>query len=220
MVYVQGGTFTMGCTSEQGDDCDGDEKPTHNVTLSSYYMGKFEVTQALWKAVMGSNPSNFKGDNLPVENVSWEDCKDFIISLNAKTGGNFRLPTEAEWEYAARGGNRRDGTKYSGGYNMNNVGWYADNSGSTTHTVGTKSPNGLGIYDMSGNVWEWCNDWYGSYSSSLQTNPQGASSSSRRVLRGGSWYNGARYCRVSFRGNLTPTGRADGNGFRLAFSSK
>ena len=204
MVYVSGGTFTMGATSEQGSDADSDEKPTHRVTLSSYYIGKYEVTQAEWRAVMGSNPSNFKGDNLPVENVSWNDCQTFISKLNSLTGKNFRLPTEAEWEFAARGGNNSRGYKYSGSNDIGSVAWYDGNSGSKTHSVGQKSPNELGLYDMTGNVWEWCQDWYGNYSSSSQTNPTGPVSGSYRVYRGGSWVNLAGYCRVSNRGSITP----------------
>ena len=201
MVYVAGGTFTMGCTSEQGGDCDSDEIPAHSVTLSSYYMGKFEVTQALWKAVMGNNPSSFKGDNLPVEQVSWEDCQEFIRKLNDKTGQKFRLPTESEWEYAARGGNKSKSYRYSGSNSIDNVAWYYGNSGSTTHAAGTKIPNELGIYDMSGNVWEWCGDWYGSYSSGSQTNPTGASSGTYRVLRGGGWgsYASTAVCPIAAR---------------------
>lgn len=218
MVYVSGGTFTMGGTSEQGEDAESYEKPTHSVTLSDYYIGKYEVTQAQWRAVMGSNPSHFTGDNLPVEKVSWNDIQDFITKLNAQTGKNYRLPTEAEWEYAARGGNKSKGYKYSGSNTIDDVAWYTDNSSSKTHPVGTKQPNELGIYDMSGNVFEWCQDWYGSYSSSSQTNPTGPSRGSRPVLRGGSWYYFADYCRVSFRNYYTPDYRSNGNGFRLACS--
>ena len=214
MIAVKGGTFTMGCTSEQSD-CWGDEKPTHNVTLSDYYIGKFEVTQELWQAVMGSNPSDFKGNNLPVEQVSWNDVQEFITKLNQKTGANFRLPTEAEWEYAARGGNKSNSYKYSGSNTIGNVAWYWDNSNSETHQVGTKSPNELGIYDMSGNVWEWCQDWYGDYSSGSQTNPIGSSSGSFRVLRGGSWNNRARLCRVSLRNYYFPDRGSYYFGFRL-----
>ena len=202
MVKVTGGTFSMGATSEQGGDAYGDEKPTHKVTLSDYYMCKYEVTQALWKAVMGGNPSRFKGDNLPVEQVSWIDCKRFIEKLNSLTGLRFRLPTEAEWEFAARGGNNSRGYKYAGGNTIGDVAWYDGNSSSRTHPVGTKKANELGLYDMSGNVWEWCSDWYGSYSSSLQTNPAGpstGSTGSNRVGRGGCWYLHAGYCRVSHR---------------------
>ena len=216
MVYVSGGTFTMGATSEQGSDAWDDEKPAHSVTLSGYYIGKYEVTQKLWKAVMGSNPSNFKGDNLPVERVSWNDVQEFLRKLNAMTGKNYRLPTEAEWEFAARGGNSSRGYKYSGGNSIGNVAWFGSNSGSRTHAVGTKSPNELGIYDMSGNVYEWCQDWYGSYSSSSQRNPQGPNSGSSRVYRGGSWSNNAGRCRVSFRLYNTPGGRDSYLGFRLA----
>jgi len=214
MVFVAGGTFTMGCTAEQGNDCYDDEK-TISVTLSSYYIGKYEVTQGLWKAVMGSNPSHFTGnDSLPVERVSWNMVKVFIDSLNRKTGKTYRLPTEAEWEYAARGG-KSGGFKYSGSDNINNVAWYGDNSDSKTHVVGTKAPNGLGIYDMSGNVWEWVSDWYGSYSSGAQTNPTGPTSGSNRVYRGGSWYGSARNCRVSYRDSYYPDFSNYGMGFRL-----
>ena len=217
MVYVEGGTFTMGATSEQKKP-DDDEKPTHRVSLSSFYIGKYEVTQALWKAVMGSNPSRFEGDNLPVENVSWNDCQTFLRKLNAMTGKNFRLPTEAEWEFSARGGNLSRGYQYSGSKKIDDVAWYRNNSGSKTHNVGTKAPNELGIYDMSGNVWEWCQDWKGSYSSSAQTNPKGPISGSFRVYRGGSWDFGARNCRVAFRIDGAPDFRIFNLGFRLALS--
>lgn len=218
MVYVSGGTFTMGATSEQGSEAEDDEKPVHSVTLSSFYICKYEVTQALWQAVMGSNPSKWKGDDLPVETVNWDDCQTFIRKLNALTGKNFRLPTEAEWEFAARGGNNSRGYKYAGSNNIGDVAWYDDNSGSKTHVVGTKSPNELGIYDMSGNVWEWCQDWYGSYSSASQTNPTGASSGSCRVLRGGGWSYRARSCRSSFRLISTPDYRNYIRGLRLVLS--
>ena len=217
MVRVEGGTFTMGATTEQGEDADADEKPAHRETLSTYYIGRYEVTQRLWKAVMGNNPSEHKGDDFPVENVSWEDCQKFIAKLNQLTGKRFALPTEAQWEYAARGGNKSRGYKYSGSSNIGTVAWYYDNSGNQTHRVGTKQANELGLYDMSGNVWEWCQDWYGEnyYSSSSKTNPQGPSNGSGRVLRGGcSWIN-ARNCRVSNRGNGTPVYRFDIYGFRL-----
>ena len=216
MVRVEGGTFTMGATSEQGSDADSDEKPTHQVTLSSFSIGKYEVTQEEWQAVMGDNPSNFKGAKHPVEEVSWNDCQEFIRKLNAITGKHFRLPTEAEWEYAARGGNRCIGYKYSGSDNLDRVAWYDSNSGNTTHDIGQKSPNEIGLFDMSGNVREWCADWYGSYKSNSQSNPGGPSSGSYRVFRGGSWFNVARRCRVSDRHDLTP-GDSDFNlGLRLA----
>ena len=216
MVRVDGGTFRMGATSEQGNDADRDEYPVHSVTLSGYYIGKTEVTQALWKAVMGSNPSHFKGDNLPVERVSWNDCQEFIRKLNSMTGQNFRLPTEAEWEFACRGGNNSRGYKYSGGNYIDNVAWYSDNCGNITHPVATKSPNELGIYNMSGNVWEWCSDWYGDYSSSAQTNPKGSYGGSNRVLRGGSEASIARHCRSSNRHNDNPAYRDNTLGLRLA----
>jgi len=215
MKRVAGGTFQMGATSEQGSDAYDDEKPVHSVTVSTFYMGETEVTQALWKAVMGSNPSNWKGDNLPVETVSWNDCQEFIRKLNSLTGRSFRLPTEAEWEFAARGGSRSGGTKYAGSNSIGSVAWYDDNSGSKTHSVKGKSPNELGLYDMSGNVWEWCGDWYGDYGSGSQTNPKGPSSGSRRVLRGGGWDISARYCRVSSRSYCGPDGRFIDLGFRL-----
>ena len=205
MVEVVGGTFTMGATAEQGSDAGKAEKPAHQVTLSSYMIGKTEVTQELWEAVMGSNPSEFNGSNLPVENVSWEDCQTFIRKLNALTDKNFRLPTEAELEFAARGGNNSRGYKYSGSNTVSNVAWYKDNSSSTTHPVATKAPNELGIYDMSGNVEEWCNDGYGDYTSASQTNPTGPNSGSSRVYRGGSWFYYAFACRVSGRGYTDET---------------
>ena len=217
MVYVEGGTFTMGATSEQKKP-DDDEKPTHRVSLSSFYIGKYEVTQALWKAVMGSNPSRFEGDNLPVERVSWNDCQTFLRKLNAMTGKNFRLPTEAEWEFSARGGNLSRGYQYSGSKKIDDVAWYRNNSGSKTHNVGTKAPNELGIYDMSGNVWEWCQDWEGSYSSSAQTNPKGPSCGSFRVVRGGGWNFIAGCCRVAFRIYYAPDASGGPVGLRLALS--
>ena len=216
MIAVEGGTFQMGATSEQGGDADIDEKPVHSVTLSDYYIGETEVTQELWQAVMGSNPSNFsENPQRPVEMVSWNDCQEFITQLNQLTGKNFRLPTEAEWEYAARGGDRSQGYKYSGSNTIGNVAWYGDNSNSQTHNVKTRSPNELGIYDMSGNVWEWCQDWKGNYNSGSQTNPTGPSSGSYRVYRGGSWFNGARLCRVSNRRDSNPDDRNGYLGLRL-----
>lgn len=215
MVYVKGGTFTMGCTSEQGSDCDYDEKPAHSVTLSDYYIGETEVTQALWKAVMGSNPSHSEGDNLPVGNVSYDDIMVFISKLNSLTGRTFRLPTEAEWEYAARGGKKSCGYKYSGSDSIAAVAWYGGNSGGKPHPVAQKQANELGLYDMTGNVLEWCQDWYGSYDSWNQTNPKGPNTGSYRVLRGGSWFYGAMHCRVASRYYNSPGNRSDNDGFRV-----
>ena len=218
MMPVEAGTFTMGATSEQVNP-DSDEKPTHQVTLTNnYYIGQTEVTQALWKAVMGRKPSRFMGDNRPVEKVSWNDCQKFITKLNSLTGQKFRLPTEAEWEYAARGGKKSQGYQYSGSNNLEEVAWYYDNSSSQTHDVATKQPNELGVYDMSGNVWEWCQDWYGSYSSTSQTNPTGATSGSYRVNRGGSWRNNAGYCRSSNRSSNSPDNTYFNLGLRLVLS--
>ena len=226
MVYVEGGTFTMGATSEQGSDAwsDKSEKPAHNVTLSSYHIGETEVTQELWQAVMGENPSNFKGNKYPVEQVSWKDCEEFIKRLNKITGKHFRLPTEAEWEFAARGGNLSKGYQYSGSDNLDDVAWFHENSsdkGSSspdygTHPVASKQPNELGLYDMSGNVSEWCSDWFEFYSSIAQTNPTGPSSGSSHVHRGGSCCGVARYCRVSYRFGGSLTIRLDFLGLRLA----
>ena len=205
MIAVEGGTFMMGATAEQGNMANNDEKPAHQVTLTSYLIGQTQVTQELWMAIMGSNPSYFTGNSQrPVERVSWYDCQDFIRKLNAMTGEHFRLPTEAEWEYAARGGNRSQGYTYAGSDDLDDVAWYSENSGwmnitNKTHPVATKKPNELSIYDMSGNIWEWCQDSYGDYSSEEQINPVGAASGSFRVNRGGSWYSSARNCRVSYR---------------------
>ncbi|MBQ7683766.1 MAG: formylglycine-generating enzyme family protein [Bacteroidaceae bacterium] len=216
MVFVEGGTFTMGATPEQGSEAGTDEKPAHEVTLSGFHICRHEVTQAEWEAVMGSNPSEFKGANRPVERVSWDDCQTFIRKLNAMTGKQYRLPTEAEWEYAARGGQKSQGYKYSGSNTLGSVAWYDDNSGSETHPVMTKQANELGLYDMTGNVWEWCSDWYGNYSSAPQTNPKGSSSGSYRVSRGGSGGLIARYCRVPLRGRGSPDCRYNCLGLRLA----
>ena len=217
MIKVEGGTFSMGATSEQGSDACMNEKPVHSVTLSDYYIGETEVTQELWQVVMGSNPSRFTGDNQrPVENVSWDDCQEFIKELNRLTGKEFRLPTEAEWEYAARGGKySKDYVyKYSGSNNADEVAWYDSNS--VTNPVKTKKANKLGLYDMSGNVREWCNDLFGPYQSNSQTNPTGPSEGKSRVLRGGSWRDIDWIVRVSSRGDSTPGGRYYEYGLRLA----
>ena len=224
MIPVEGGTFTMGATAEQGSDGSEREKPVHQVTLDTYYIGQTEVTQALWVAVMGSNPSHFAGEFNPVENVSWEDCQEFFAALNQMTGRDFRLPTEAEWEFAARGGNASQGYKYAGGDNINNVAWYSGNdswqlrgTGSYgTHAVATRMPNELMLFDMSGNVHEWCQDWYGAYSTLDQANPVGPASGTNRVYRGGSWYFDEWFCRVSFRNSVAPSYRSYGIGMRLA----
>ena len=218
MIKVEGGTFMMGAHANQEDEAWDDEKPAHLVTLSSYYIAETEVTQALWQAVMGNNPSCFKDNiNNPVESVSYENCEEFIYKLNKLTGKQFRLPTEAEWEFAARGGNKSRDYKYAGSDNLDEVAWYRDNSGGHTHPVKTKSPNELGLYDMTGNVLEWCNDWYGDYPSTAQTNPQGSTSGSYRVDRGGSWSDDARCCRSSCRYAYPDYGDYY-LGFRLAFS--
>ena len=218
MIRVEAGTFTMGATAEMKKPRDG-EKPTHRVTLTNdYYIGKYEVTQALWQAVMGNNPSEFKGSNLPVENVSWHDCQVFISKLNGMTGRKFRLPTEAEWEYAARGGNKSRGCLYSGSNNLSDVAWYNDNSDGKTHTVGTKHPNELGIYDMSGNVSEWCHDWDYKYNSSPQVNPTGATNGSYRLNRGGGWDSYFDYCPLFFRSRFAPHLNFNFLGLRLALS--
>ncbi|MDR3236182.1 MAG: SUMF1/EgtB/PvdO family nonheme iron enzyme [Prevotellaceae bacterium] len=220
MVFVEGGSFTMGCTGEQGGDCYDSESPAHQVTLSGFSIGKYEVTQAQWVAVMGSNPSLHKADNYPVEYVSWNDVQAFITALNTQTGKQYRLPTEAEWEYAARGGAQSKGYKYSGSNNADDVAWFWDNTGGAfVHPVGTKAPNELGIYDMSGNVCEWCSDWFGDYPSEPQTNPTGPSSGSYPILRGGGYNSFARSVRVPDRNYTTPVGAGSDYGFRLARSS-
>lgn len=210
----------MGATSEQGRDAYDDEKPAHQVTLDDYYIGVTEVTQALWYAVMGKNPSYFTGNsNLPVEKVSWDDCQEFIRKLNQLIGQTFSLPTEAQWEFAARGGNLSKGYKYSGSNTLRKVAWYDNNSNDKTHPVAQKQSNELGLYDMSGNVWEWCQDWYGDYSSSSQRNPMGPSSGSDRVFRGGGWDGSAWNCRVSYRYRFSSGDRRSFLGLRLALVS-
>ena len=219
MVAVQGGSFTMGCTSEQGADCEKNEIPSHQVSVSDFYIGKYEVTQAQWKAVMGKNPSKNQGDSLPVENVSWTDVQKFISCLNDLTGKEYRLPSEAEWEFAARGGNKSKKYKYCGSNELDNVAWYSSNSVSKTHVIGSKSANELGIHDMSGNVLEWCGDLYGLYSNNAKNNPKGPVTGSTRVIRGGSWNNYSQIARVSYRYGWDPNYRSNNLGFRLALSS-
>lgn len=234
MVYVSGGTFMMGCTSEQDSDCDSEEKPIHSVTLSDFFIGETEVTQALWEAVMGITAKKQRdkadprwsmrgeGASYPIYYVSWKDAVKFCNKINEKLrsqlppGYRFTLPTEAQWEYAARGGNKSRHYKYSGSNNIGDVAKYIDNSSSATHRVKSMQANELGLYDMSGNVWEWCLDKKGSYENSSQTDPKGPSSGSSRVLRGGSWYSYSYYCRVFCRNSSFPHSRYYNNGFRLA----
>ena len=230
MIYIEAGTFTMGATAEQ-TGAGSDETPAHQVTITKdYYMGEIEVTQALWYAVMGQKPtadgsvwsSTYGlGDNYPAYYISWNDCQVFISKLNQLTGLTFRLPTEAEWEYAARGGNKATTqTLYSGSNTIDDVAWYISNSSSSTHPVAGKAANVLGLYDMSGNMYEWCNDWYGSYSSGAQTDPTGPSGGALRVLRGGSWGDFAASCRVAFRTDGGVTGRLNHCGMRLALTAE
>jgi formylglycine-generating enzyme required for sulfatase activity len=214
MVRIPGGGFWMGSQSEEAGD---DEQPVHKVTLNGFRIGKYEVTQRQWQAVMGSNPSKFKGDNHPVEQVSWDDVQDFIRKLNQMSGKQYRLPTEAEWEYAARGGKDGPGNDRYGSPDL--IAWYDGNSGDTTHPVGGKQPNAYGLYDMLGNVWERCSDWYGAYTASAKTNPTGPSAGSNRVIRGGSWYDYARFVRAPYRFN-TPGNRHYDLGFRLAMDAE
>ena len=228
MVYVEGGTFSMGATSEQSGEGDSDESPVHSVTLDNFYIGACEVTQSQWQAVMGTSiqqqagkagASSFRGigGDYPIYYVSWEEAQAFCRELSAVTGRTYLLPTEAQWEYAARGGKQSRSYKYSGSYSIDAVGWYESNSGSSTHPVGRMRANELGIHDMSGNVWEWCSDWYSSsyYSSSASFNPAGPGGGQYRVLRGGSWGHSASYCRVSNREGSTPSGRYYYYGFRV-----
>ena len=217
MKLVNRGTFLMGCTNEQGGDCESRERPTHQVILDSYYLGEYEVTVGLWKAVMG--PITFLADeNFPMYRISWEQAQDFIFKLNRLTGQKFRLPTEAEWEYAARGGNLSIGRKYSGAHSLDNCGWYKGNISLILHAVGGKNENELGLYDMSGNVWEWCQDWFGNYSGNRQINPTGPTSGSQRVLRGGAVSHDASFCRTTYRASALPDYR-DWTGLRLACST-
>lgn len=220
MIKVEGGSFSMGATYEQGNEAMWWEKPVHQVSLNSYYIGETEVTQSLWKAVMIQNPSSFKGDNLPVDCVSWDDCVEFCRLLSHKTGKRFRLPTEAEWEFAARGGNKSKHFKYSGSNNVYDVAWCLHNSDSIPHAVKTKKPNELGIYDMTGNAWEWCSDyWQEKHDDYTQYNPQGTSIGEYRVHRGGGWLNLPKSCRISYRYYAKQGRRNDYRGLRLVMDN-
>ena len=223
MVFVQGGSFTMGCTDKQMENCMDREFPDRRVTLSDYHIGQTEVTQALWSAVMQDTPSHFRRcPDCPVEMVSWYDAQNFIEKLNSLTEKKYRLPTEAEWEFAARGGNKSNNFRYSGGNKIDEVAaynsgkWALGGSNQRTKAVKTLKPNELGIFDMSGNVWEWCQDWYGPYPSEDAENPKGPASGTNRVDRGGGWIGGERYSRISDRDHSTPTERFNTLGFRLA----
>ncbi len=227
MLPVEGGTFSMG---DEYGDLTGDCLPTHRVTVPDFYLGKYSVTQTLWKAVMnGENPSEFKGDDRPVEQISWDDAQEFIEILNDLTRSSrptqrlYRLPTEAEWEYAARGGpHHAEGYKYAGSDRLKDVGWFEDNSGSETKPVGLKYPNQLGLHDMSGNVWEWCeDDWHGSYKGAPNNGKAWVDhprTGGHRVVRGGDWGSSAQGCRVACRGTYAPGNGDDDLGFRLALA--
>jgi len=216
MVSVEGGTFTMGCRGIDGVYFNG-ARPLFQVTLKSFKMAKYLVTQKQWVAIMGTNPSEFKGDDLPVEQVSWNDAQEFISKLNTATGKNYRLPTEAEWEYAARGGTKsKEEYWYSGSNNVDAVAWYYDNCGGKTQPVGKKAPNELGIYDMNGNVDEWCSDWYAAYTNTPKTNPTGPATGTKRVCRGGDWICDDMMFSVASRSDIYPTFNFSILGFRLA----
>jgi len=218
MVEVKGGIFRMGATPEQGSDADEDEIPVHSVTLDDFRICRYPVTQGEWQALMGHHPSHFRRDpNLPVEKVSWEDAQSFIAHLNSMTSGGYRLPTEAQWEYAARGGEKTRGYKYSGSDEVDEVAWTDRNSKNKTHPVGQLKANELGLFDMSGNVWEWCQDWYGEYGAKPLINPPGPASGGRRVMRGGGWLSYPVRARVSNRFSIYPGDRFYYDGFRLAF---
>ena len=219
MVKVEGGTFKMGATSKQGNDVGADETPVHQVTLSTYYIGETEVTQGLWEAVMKTTSGGFvinNSNNHPASMVSWDDCHKFILKLNQLTGMNFRLPSEAEWEFAARGGNNSKGYLYSGSNNIEDVAWYESNSNKESHSIKCKQPNELGIFDMSGNVWEWCNDYYGPYNDSPQENPQGPLHGSYHVYRGGSCSYNKNCARSTCRNWDAYNVKSKDVGFRLA----
>lgn len=212
VIEVEGGTFNMGSNDA---DANADERPVHKVTLSTFYIMETEVTQALWEKVMNANPSEFKGANLPVHNVKKEECESFVFALYMLTGRNFRLPTEAEWEYAARGGKYSKRFKYAGANSLDNVAWYSENSGGNPHKVAEKWPNEIGLYDMTGNVWEWCSDWYGEYGPEAVSDPVGKLFGTFLVLRGGSWSNDSSYQRVTLRQGLKRYSSFNNVGLRL-----
>lgn len=216
MIIVDGGSFTMG-TDNQYSDANYDEFPAHQVTLSTYSIGMTEVTQELWEAVMGNNPSGCRTlPQCPVENVSWNDCQQFISALNDLTGCTFRLPTEAEWEFAARGGNKSRGYKYAGSDYYGDVAWCENNSNDLTQPVGKKKANELGTYDMSGNVMEWCYDWWAMYTSDSSVNPTGPETGQSRSARGGCMRTHSRMCRIGYRMYYNPTDTRIDLGLRLA----
>lgn len=228
MIYVAGGSFIMGAESSDNEARD-DEKPRHKVVVSDFYLGSCEVTQALWRAVMGSEVSNNggwqselgRGNKYPVYKVTWNECIVFIDKLNSLLSGQlhgkkFCLPTEAEWEYAARGGNKSKGYKYCGSNNLNSIAWYSDNSNKKAHQVGQKLPNELGLYDMLGNVWEWCSDWKEYYSNTQQFDPKGPANGSEKIFRGGSCNYQSRFCRISRRSGFSPESIPGFIGLRLA----
>lgn len=219
MIFVEGGSFTMGCTAEQEEVCLAPEKPAHPVFVRSYAICKYVVSQRQYREVMGKNPSDIRNDDAPVTNVSWNDAQKFITKLNAFLDRNFRLPTEAEWEYAARGGTLSDNMLYAGGNDLYTLGWYKDNSDGGTHPNGKRKANELGLYDMSGNVWEWCSDWYGPYPDETELeaiNPTGAENGTEKVCKGGYYEGPALFCRVSCRSKGKPDYASGIIGLRLA----
>lgn len=218
MINIKGGSFMMGSGKEQGDEVWPEEQPQHEVVLSDFLIGETPVTQELWKAVMNSNPSRFIGNKNPVENVSWNDCQKFIKKLNELTGKTFSLPSEAQWEYAARGGQKSKGYKYSGGNILVHVGWSLVSRIRSTQDVKTKEPNELGLYDMSGNVWEWCKDNFYKYSRYKRIDPVGVSAMGHHIRRGGCWAISARHCRVSSRDDKPSNHRSSQQGFRLVLN--
>ena len=217
MISIEGGIFTMGCTSDQGAECTHDEFPIHQVQLSGFKLLKTEVTQGMWQSVMGNNPSlNKRSAQFPVENVSFTDIEKFIYILNEISSHRYRLPTEAEWEFAARGGIKSKSTLYSGSNEAQSVSWNVGNSSNTSHITGYKNANELGLFDMSGNVWEWCSDWYGEYHASEESDPRGAVDGTDKVIRGGSYSGSIWFCRNAIRMHYAPSYKSHFIGFRLA----